>query len=87
MVARGGETEGVYDESLPDVRVIIVRLWWEQVQADEVAMRARVTFTETDAPTGSATAASTVDGILDAVRSAVDRFLAGRPAGTGGPHG
>ena len=37
--------------------------------------------------TGSSSAASTIDGVVDAVRVAVDRFLAGRPAGTGGPHG
>lgn len=66
--------------------MIIVRLWWEQVGAGDVAMRARVTST-INGPTGSSSAAATIDGIVDAVRAAANRFLAGRPAGTGGAHG
>ena len=38
-------------------------------------------------PTGSSSAASTIDGIMDVVRAGVDRFRAGRPAGTGGALG
>ena len=49
-------------------------------------MRARLTST-VNGPTGSSSAASTIEGIVDAVRAVVDRFLAGRPAGTGGAHG
>jgi hypothetical protein len=70
----------VYEEPVLKDGVIIVRLWWEQVRADEVAMRARVTVD--DALTGSTSAASTVDGIVNAVRAAVERFQAGLPAGT-----
>jgi hypothetical protein len=66
--------------------VIIVRLWWEQVEARDVAMRARVTSTG-NGPSGSTSAACTLDGIVDAVRAEVDRFLAGRPAGTAGSSG
>ncbi len=76
----------VHEELAPEVRVIIVRLWWEQAGGGDVAMRARVTST-INSPAGSNSAASTIDGIVDAVRGAVDRFLAGRPAGTGGAHG
>jgi hypothetical protein len=49
-------------------------------------MRARVTSTVDD-PTGSSSAASTIDGIVGAVRAAVDRFLAGRPHSEGTAHG
>jgi hypothetical protein len=85
-VALRGETERVSEEPVPEDRVIIVRLWWEQVGAGAVAMRARVTSTINGA-TGSSSAASTIDGILAAVRGAVNRFLAGRPPRTGGTHG
>jgi hypothetical protein len=85
-VARRGDTDRVYEEPFLEERVIIVRLWWEQAGDGKVAMRARVTST-VDGPTGSSSAASTIEGIVDAVRSAVDRFLAGRPAGGGGAHG
>jgi hypothetical protein len=81
----------VYEEPIPEVGVIIVRLWWEEAGAGDVALRARVTSTLNDAPTGLARAASSTDGIVDAVRAAVDRFLASRPPGTesstGGGHG
>jgi hypothetical protein len=76
----------VHEESAPEVRVIIVRLWWEQAGAGDVAMRARVTST-INGPTGSSSAAATIDGIVDAVRGAVNRFLAGRPPRTGCTHG
>jgi hypothetical protein len=76
----------VSEEPVPEDRVIIVRLWWEQAGAGDVALRARVTST-INGPTGSSSAASTIDGIVDAVRGAVDRFLAGRPPRTGGAHG
>jgi hypothetical protein len=76
----------VHEEPAPEARVIIVRLWWEQAGAGDVAMRARVTST-VNGPSGSTSAASTIDGIVDAVRAAVDRFLAARPAGSGGAHG
>jgi hypothetical protein len=76
----------VSEEPVVEDRVIIVRLWWEQAGAGDVAMRARVTST-INGPTGSSSAASTVDGIMDAVRAAVNRFLAGRSPRTGGTHG
>ena len=81
-----GHAERVYGEPVPEERVIIVRLWWEQVEAGDVAMRARVISTG-NGPSGSASAASTLDCIVDTVRAEVDRFLAGRPAGTGGAGG
>jgi hypothetical protein len=40
-----------------------------------------------DAPAGSASAASTIDGVIDAVRAALTRFLANPPLGNGGAHG
>lgn len=79
-MARRVEDDRVYEEPVTEDRVIIVRLWWEQAGAGDVAMRARVTST-VNGPTVSSTAASTIDGIVDAVRSAVDRFLARRPPG------
>jgi hypothetical protein len=85
-VAPRAQADRVHEESAQEVRVIIVRLWWEQAGAGDVAMRARVTST-INGPAGSSSAASTIDGIVDAVRGAVDRFMAGRPAGTGGAHG
>ena len=85
-MARRGQADRVHEESAPEVRVIIVRLWWEQAGAGDVAMRARVTST-VNGPAGSSSAASTIDGVVDAVRGAVDRFLAARPAGTGGRMG
>jgi len=81
-VALQGQADRVSEEPVPEDRVIIVRLWWEQAGASDVAMRARVTST-INGPIGSSSAASTIDGIVDAVRGAVDRFLAGRPPGTG----
>jgi hypothetical protein len=86
-VARRRQTGGVYEESLPEARVIIVRLWWEQVRAGEVAMRARVTSTVNGSPAGADSGASTIDGIVDAVRAAVDRFVARRPTGIGSADG
>ena len=85
-MARQAHAEHVYEEPVTEDRVIIVRLWWEQAGADDVAMRARVTST-VNGPTGSSSAASTTDGVLDAVRSAVDRFLAGRPRSKGDAYG
>ena len=85
-MAGRAQADRVHEEPAPEVRVIIVRLWWEQAGASDVAMRARVTST-INGPIGSSSAASTIDGIVDAVRGAVDRFLAARPAGTGGAHG
>lgn len=85
-MARQAHAERVYEEPVTEDRVIIVRLWWEQAGPGEVAMRARVTST-VNGPTGSASAASTIDGIVDAVRSAVDRFLARRPPGNGDVRG
>jgi hypothetical protein len=73
----------VYEDPVPAVRLIIVRLWWEQTGADDVVMRARVISTVNDTPT-STSAAATIDGIVDAVRAAVGLFLAYRPVGTGG---
>lgn len=78
--------EPVHEESAPADRVIIVRLWWEEQGAGDVAMRARVT-SAVNGTVGSSSAASTTDGILDAVRRRVDRFLTGRPAGAGGARG
>jgi hypothetical protein len=84
-VARRGQADHVYEEPVLEARVIIVRLWWEQAGAGDVAMRARVTSTANDAPSSSA--ASSADGVVGAVRAAVDRFLASRPRGIGKPHG
>lgn len=84
-MAPRGQADHVYEEPVLEARVIIVRLWWEQAGAGDVAMRARVTSTANDAPTSSA--ASTVEGIVAAVRAAIDRFLASRPQGIGDPHG
>lgn len=75
-MARRSHAECVHEDPVDEVGVIIVRLWWEQAGAGDVAMRARVTSTVNGPPS----AASTVDGVLAAVRSAVDRFLA---AGSG----
>jgi hypothetical protein len=86
-VAREGQADDVFDDPVPEVRVIIVRLWWEQAGAGDVAMRARVSTTVNDAPAGSTSAASTVDGVIDVVRRAIERFLASRPLGNGGAHG
>jgi hypothetical protein len=88
-VARRAHGERVHEDPLSEVGVIIVRLWWEQAGASHVAMRARVTTTTTanDGPAGSSSAASTIDGIVDAVRAAVDRFLARRPGAMGGARG
>lgn len=80
-MARRVEADRVYEEPVTEDRVIIVRLWWEQAGAGHVAMRARVTST-VNGPTGSKVAASTSNGIMDAVRGAVDRFLAQRPDAT-----
>lgn len=73
----------MYEDPVPAVRLIIVRLWWEQAGADDVEMRARVISTVNDTPT-STSAAATIDGIVDAVCAAVGQFLADRPVGTGG---
>jgi hypothetical protein len=85
-VAEWDHADHVYEEPVLEARVIIVRVWWEQAGAGDVALRARVTATPGDAPSG-ATAASTVDGIMAAVRAAVDGFLASRPRGTGDARG
>jgi hypothetical protein len=69
----------VYEEPVVDDWVIIVRLWWEQTDADDVAMRARVTSTVNGSPAGSPSAATTVDGVVATVRAAVERFLSNRP--------
>ncbi|HLI56831.1 MAG TPA: hypothetical protein VKY26_07320 [Actinomycetota bacterium] len=77
----------MYEEPVLEVGVIVVRLWWEEAGAGDVALRARVTSTVSDGPAGSTSAASTIDGIVDAVRAGVDRFLASRPPGTESPTG
>ena len=74
------------DGPVPDEQVIVVRLWWEQAGAGDLAMRARVTSTE-NGPNRSSSAATTIDGIIDAVRMMVDRFLARRPRSKGDAHG
>jgi hypothetical protein len=86
-VARRGNADRVFEEPAPEVRVIIVRLWWEQAGAGEVAMRARITSTVNDGPAASSSAASTIDGVVDAVHAAVDRFLASPPGATESAHG
>ena len=78
--------EPVHEESAPADRVIIVRLWWEQQGAGDVAMRARVT-SAVNGTVGSSSAASTTDGILDAVRrrvGPVPDWPAGRRGGARG---
>jgi hypothetical protein len=81
------DVTGLREEPVPQGGVIVVGIWWEQAGAGDVAMRARITSTVNDGPTGSSSTASTIDGIVDAVRAAVNHFLAGQPAGTGGGHG
>lgn len=76
----------VDEDPVHEVGVIMVRLWWEQAGAGDVAMRARVTST-IDGPAESSSAASTIDGVVDAVHVAVDRFLASRPGATEGARG
>lgn len=85
-MARRSHAECVYEEVVIEDRVIIVRLWWEQAGAGDVVMRARVTST-VNGPTRSSTAASTIDGIVDAVHAAVGRFLANRPGASEGTRG
>ena len=76
----------MFDDAAPQVRSIIVNLWWEQLGASEFAMRAHVSSTVDGAPVGPH-GAVTVDGVLEAVRRAVERFLASPPHGNGGAHG
>jgi len=73
-------------DPLADDWVIVVRLWWEQTDADDVAMRARVTSTANGAIVGKQSAAATVEGVLAAVRVTVENFLENRPP-TGIAHG
>jgi hypothetical protein len=82
-VARREEAEFVYEEPAPEVWMIVVRLWWEQAGAGESTMRARVTSTVSDGLTAWTGAASTIDGVVDAVRGRVERFIAGPPPGSG----
>jgi hypothetical protein len=86
-VAAPGNAEDVYEEPVLDAWVIIVRLWWEQAGAGDVAMRARATTSAGDAVAGATGAASTVDGVVAVVRAAVDRFVASRPRGVGDADG
>jgi hypothetical protein len=85
-VALQAEADRVSEEPVPEEQVIVVRLWWEQAGAGDLAMRARVTST-VNGPNRSSSAASTIDGIVDAVRAAVVRFLARRPRSKGDAHG
>ncbi|MDH6243229.1 hypothetical protein [Mycobacterium sp. OTB74] len=67
------------DNPVADDWVIIVRLWWEKTSADEVAMRARLTTTVNGSIAGTPSAAATVEGVLQAVRVSVERFLQNPP--------
>lgn len=77
----------VRDEPIPDIGVIIVRMWWEAAGAGEVSLRARVTSTLNAAPNTPSAGASNREGILEAVRSAVEAFVASRPPGMGAAGG
>lgn len=69
------------EDPVADECVIIVRLWWEQTDADDVAMRARVTSTANGVIVGKPSGASTVEGVLSALRVSTERFLANPPTG------
>lgn len=86
MVAQWLEADHVPAHPLVDDWVIVVRLWWEQTDADDVAMRARVTSTANGVIVGKQSAAATVEGILAAVRVTVENFLENQPP-TGVAHG
>ena len=75
------EADHVPVDPATDDCVIIVRLWWEQTDADDVAMRARVTSTVNGSIVGKQSAAATVEGVLVAVRGSIERFLANPPTG------
>jgi hypothetical protein len=77
----------VFDDPAPEVRTIIVNLWWEHVAVGDYAMRARVSTTVAGAPTGPSSGARTIEGILEAVHAAAERFVASPPPGIGGTHG
>lgn len=79
MVAQWLEADHVAADPLTEDWVIVVRLWWEQTDADDVAMRARVTSTANGAIVGRQSAASTVEGVLAAVRVTVENFLENQP--------
>jgi hypothetical protein len=76
----------VHDDPVAQDWVIIVRLWWEQTDADDVAMRARVTSTANGSVVGKPSAAATVEGVLAALRVSIERFLENPPT-TGIAHG
>ncbi len=68
--------------------VIIVRMWWEDAGAGAFVVRARVVSTLNMASDRSITAsASTVGGVLEAVRSGLADFVAARPGGKGSADG
>ena len=83
-MARRGQSEDVFDDPAPEVRSIIVNLWWEQAGSGDYAMRARVSTTVPGALAGPFGGAASIDGVIDAVRGAVERFVASPPTGTGG---
>jgi hypothetical protein len=85
-VAHQLEAGYVHDDSVAGDWVIIVRLWWEHTDVNDVAMRARVTSTANGSVVGKPGAAATVEGILAAVRLSTERFLE-HPPPTGIAHG
>ncbi len=80
------EADRVPADPVAEDWVIVVRLWWEQTDADALAMRARVTSTADGAVVGKQSAAATVEGVLAAVRVTVENFLENPPT-TGIAHG
>lgn len=74
------------DDPVADDWVIIVHLWWEQTDTDDVAMRARVTSSANGTIVAVPRAAATVDGVLQALRVSVEQFLQNPPT-TGVAHG
>lgn len=77
----------MFDDPAPEVRTIIVNLWWERVGAGHYAMRARVSTTVSGVPASPSGGALAVDGVLDRVRGALECFVASPPSGSGGTRG
>lgn len=68
--------------------VIIVRMWWEDAGAGVFAFRARVLSTlDTASDRPNTASASTVEGILEAVRSSLADFVTAGPGGKGSAGG
>jgi hypothetical protein len=82
------ETTGVQDHLVWAEGVIIVRMWWEDAGAGAFALRARVLSTLNPASDRPDTAsASTVEDIIEAVRSSLADFVTAGPGGKGSADG